>query len=128
MKKMQVSATVPEKKDAAGKVTQKKVGPFAVSVDFPTTLDEAKKMYGEEAVLSNAFANWRVTIQAGMRTAMKAGSDQTALQSKYSNAKMGVATTGQIDPTAAFTAQFRSAPPEKQAEMLKMLQAAAAGK
>jgi len=126
MKKMSLTAQVPEKKDASGKVTQKQLGPVTVSVNYAENLKEAEQMFGAEAILSNAFANWRVTLQSNIRTALKAGLDQAAIQGKLSAAKMGVATTGTVDPQAAFIAQFKSATPEKQAEMLKLLKESAA--
>lgn len=98
------------------------------SVNYAENVKEAVEMFGEEALLTNAFANWRVTIQAGIRNALTAGLEQDAIQKKFADAKMGVAVTGAVDPQAAFIAKFKSAPPEEQAKMLALLKASAAGK
>ena len=99
-----------------------------ISVNYAETVEEAVQMFGEEALLTNAFANWRVTLQAGIRSALASGLEQDAIQKKFADAKMGVAVTGAVDPQAAFIAKFKSAPPEEQAKMLALLKASAAGK
>ena len=117
-------------KEISAKVPAKDGNPemaATVFVDYPETLKEAKEWTTEEAMLSNGFANWRVTIQSGIRTGLKGGMTPEALQEKYAQAKMGVAATGgKVDAQAAFIAKFKSATPEKQAEMLAALKAAAA--
>lgn len=126
MKKVTIEATVPEKKDATGKVVQKGVS-GNLTVEYAETLDEAKKVYGEEAVLTNAFANWRVTLQAALRSAMKRGETPEQYQTRLGVAKMGIANTGaKVDPVQAYLARFASATPEQQKKMLAELQARAA--
>jgi hypothetical protein len=128
MKKEKVSALVPEKKDASGKVLQKQLGPVEVEVQYAETLAEAEKLFGAEAVLSNAFANWRVTLQANIRGALKRGEDPSVIKSRLSAAKMGVAQAGvKVDPEAAFRAKFVSATPEEQKRMIEQLKKMAAG-
>lgn len=123
MKKVSVEATVPANKEKGVKEMK-----AAISVNYAETVAEALKMFGEEAVLSNAFANWRVTLQANIRGGLKRGETPEAIQKRLAEAKMGVAATGaRVDPQTAFIAQFKSATPEKQAEMLKMLKNAAQG-
>lgn len=117
-----IEATVPGKDGAPGKSA-------SLTVNYAETIKEALEMYGEEAVLSNAFANWRVTLQANMRAGIKKGETQEQIQSRLGSAKMGVASTGaKVDPVQAYLAQFASATPEKQKEMLAELQKRAAKK
>ena len=123
----EVSAKVPEKKDAEGTVTQVALGPVTVFVDYPETVDEAKGWCSEEALLSNAFANFRVNpIQSGIRAGLKAGLDQDQIQTKLGQAVMGIAQVGaRVDPETAFIAKFKTATPEDQAQMLQKLRDAA---
>jgi len=131
MKKVQVVAQVPEKKDKEGKITQKALGPATVEVDYGETAEESIKMFGDEPMNSNAFANWRVTLQSNIRSNLKAGLDLKAIQTKLGQAKMGVAQAGvKIDPVQAYIARFASETPEGQQKMLAELKnrAAEAGK
>lgn len=127
--KLTVEARVPEKKDASGKVTQVAIGPFTIDVNTGVTAAECISLFGDEAVKSNADANWTVTLQSNMRSGMKKGESQAALQARLGAAKMGVAMKGvHVDPVQAYLAQFASATPDKQREMLAELQARAAKK
>jgi len=128
MKKIAVSALVPEKKDAQGKVVSAQLGPVTVEVPFAETMKEAGEMYGEEAVLTNAFANWRVTLQANIRGALKRGEGAEAIAARLSTAKMGVAVTGgKVDAEAAFKAKFLAATPEGRKAMIEQLRKLAQG-
>jgi len=129
MKDLQVQATVPERKDASGKVIQPTVGPFTIAVKTGDNAAEMIQMFGDEAVKSNAESNWTVTLQSAMRTGMKKGETQEQLQARLGSAKMGVTIKGvKVDPVQAYLAQFASATPEKQKEMLAELQKRAAKK
>ena len=129
MEKLIVEANVPEKKDKDGKVIQKAIGPFQVSVDTGTTAAEQIQLFGDKAVKSNADANWVVTLQSNMRSNMKKDQTNAQIQAALAGAKMGVAVKGaKIDPIQAYMAMFATATPEKQKEMLKELSAKAAAK
>ena len=94
----------------------------SVTVNYGETAEESIAMFGADAVNSNAFANWRVTLQANIRGALKRGEAPESIAARLSGAKMGVAATGaKIDPVQAYLAAFQNATPEKQAEMLKEL-------
>ena len=124
MKSVVVDAKVPANKE---KGTEELVG--AVTVNYAENIAEAVEMFGEEAILSNALANWKVTLQGNIRSGLRKGETAEALGKRLSSAKMGVAQTGgRVDPIQAYLASFQSATPEKQQEMLKELQARAAKK
>jgi len=98
-----------------------------ILVNFAETVEEAVQMFGEEAVLSNAFANWRVTLQSNIRAKIKSGMDQVAIQLALADAKMGIAVTGtKADPIAIYMMKFKTSTPEVQAQMLEGLKAQAA--
>lgn len=119
MKDVNIEATVPGKDGASDKSA-------TIGVKYAETLEEAKAMYGEEAVLSNAFANWRVTIQGNIRSGIKRGETQEQLQARLGDAKMGVAQAGaRVDPVQGFLAKFASSTPEEQAKMLAEIKARA---
>ena len=129
MEKLSVTAMVPEKKDAQGNVTRKQIGPFTIEVDTGSTVEELKAMFGDKAIKSNAEGNWTVTLQANMRAGMLKGETQEQLQARLGTSKMGIAVRGaKVDPVQAYLAQFSSATPEKQKEMLAELQKRAAAK
>lgn len=124
MKEVSVSAQVPANEEKGIKEMY-----ATVNVNYAETLDEAKAMFGEEAILTNAFANWRVTLQSNIRSALKRGESPEAIAARLKDAKMGVAqSSGKVDPVQAYLAMFQSATPEKQAQMLKDLQKKASAK
>lgn len=94
----------------------------SVSVQYAETTKEAVEMFGEEAILSNALANWKVTIQGNIRSGLRRGEKPEALSARLTTAKMGIAQAGvKVDPVQAYLAMFQGATPDKQAEMLKEL-------
>ena len=123
----EVTAQVPEKKNAEGEIVQVLLGPVTVLVDFPESFEEALSWCTEEAMLSNGWANFKVSpIQAGIRNMLKAGGSQESIQEALGKTVMGVARTGgKVDVKASFVAQFKMATPEGQAELLTMLRDAA---
>ena len=128
MLQKEVTAQVPEKKNDEGEVTQAALGPATIILNYPESMEEAVEMYSDEAILSNAFRNWAVTIQSNIRSSLKAGLTVEQIQDKLGTAVMGVASVGgRVDAQTAFIAKFKMATPEKQGEMLEMLRDAAAG-
>ena len=126
MVQKEIEAKVPAKVNAEDPSKSTLEMSAVIVVNYADSLDEALDMYGEEAVLTNAFANWRVTIQAGIRSALKSGLTAEQIQAKYADAKMGVAATGgRVDAQTAFIAKFKMATPEGQAAMLELLKEAA---
>lgn len=126
MGKINVVATVPEKKDEKGVIIQKAIGPYTIGVECPDSVADMVKMFGEEAVKANAIANWTITLQGNMRVGMKKGETQAQVQTRLGNAKMGVVQKGvKIDPEQAFISMFENADPTKQAEMLAQLKSKA---
>lgn len=113
MKDMQVTAKVPAD---AQKGTKELIG--SVIVKAPETAEEAIKMFGGEAVLSNALGNWVVTLQSTVRAGLRRGEDAKALQARLSGSKMGVtASKAIIDPKQAWLAQYQAATPEERKKM-----------
>lgn len=99
----------------------------AVVVNFGETAEESIEMFGGESVNSNAFANWRVTVQAGIRRGHEAGKTDEQIMDEFANAKMGVAVAGgRVDPIQASLAKFKTMNKEEQAGYLEKLRAAAA--
>lgn len=128
MKALVVEAKVPEKKEG-DKVIAKQIGPVSITVQTGETATEMIKMFGEDAVKSNANANWVVTLQSNIRSRLKKGETAEQIQAALGSAKMGVAVAGsKVDPIQAYLAMFATASPEKQKEMLKELQTKAAAK
>jgi len=120
--KLTVTARVPANKEKG----TDELGPATISVNTGESAGEMLKMFGDEPVKTNAHANWIVVLQAGIRSALRAGLDQASIQAKLGAAKMGVAQArGIVDPQQAYLALFQSATPEKQAEMIKELTAKA---
>jgi hypothetical protein len=129
MKPVAIAAKVPAK-DGKPELTA------TINVNFPDVEADAKKamaeaiqVYGEKAILTNAFANWRVTLQSNIRGGLEKGETAAQIQARLADAKMGVATAGvKVDPKQAFLAQFASATPEQQKALLAELQSAAGKK
>lgn len=123
----EASAQVPEKKDLEGKIAQQALGPASIVINYPESFEEANEMFGEEAVLSNAFANWKVVLQSGIRSALKSGLTPDQIQAKLGSSVMGVAQVGgKVNIVDSFAAKFAMSTPEKQAELLDMLRERAA--
>jgi len=125
MSSMTVTAQVP----ANEKKGTPQLGPCTITVQTGKDAKEMIGLFGDEAVKSNAEANWIVTLQSNVRAGLKKGETPEQIQARLASAKMGVAQKGaKTDPVQAYLAQFGSATPEKQKEMLAELQKRAAKK
>ena len=123
--KLSVTAQVPENK-AKG---TPQLGPVTVVVSTGKDAKEMVSLFGDEAVKSNADANWKVTLQSNIRAGLKRGETADQIQARLKDAKMGVAQVGaKVDPVQAYLAQFQMATPEEQKKMLAELEKRAAGK
>lgn len=113
-----VTAKVPANKE---KGTAEQVA--SITVQWPEDITEAVAMLGEEAILTNAFANWRVTLQGNIRSGLKKGETGKSIASRLAGAKMGIASSGgTVDPIQAFVAMFQNSTPDRQKELLNDLE------
>lgn len=116
---------MPEVKEISAKSPKMERETLAV-INYGATIDESVEMFGAEAVNSNAFANWRVTLQAIIRRGHLAGKSDEDIQAELASAKMGVAVSGgSVDPIQASLAKFKLMSPEEQGEYLEKLRQAA---
>jgi hypothetical protein len=123
--KLQVTAKVPANKEKG----TPELGPCPIEVTTGATAAEMIQMFGDEAVKSNADANWVVTLQGNIRSGLKKGETPEQIQARLRDAKMGVSVKGvSVDPVQAYLARFQSATPEEQKKMLAELQKRAAAK
>ena len=127
--KLSITAQVPAKEAKGDKPATPQLGPVTISVTTGKTAKELIELFGDEAVLTNATANWTVTLQGNVRSGLKKGETQETLQARLGGAKMGVASKGvKVDPVDAYRALFQGATPQEQQKMLQDLQKRAAGK
>lgn len=122
--KRTVTATLPSKKDVKGREQAKTA---TITINDGETATEQVKMFGEEAVKSNASGHWDVTLQAAIRRGLAAGKTQEQIQQELASARMGVKVkSAPVDPQQAFLAMFATMTPEQQAAEIKKLQKRAA--
>lgn len=130
MKKVTIVAKVPaNEKKGTKELTAAIDIPFVdLEGDPKKAMAEAVQMYGEKALLSNAFANWRVTLQGNIRSGLLRGEEPADLQARLGASKMGVATAGaKVDIEKAYLAKAMSATPEERAKMIERLKQVARG-
>lgn len=126
---VEIGAKVPAKDGKPEKKASIKVTYVDVDADPKKAMAEAIQMFGEKAILTNAFANWRVTLQSNIRSGLERGETAEQLQARLGSAKMGVAQAGVRAATMTVEqqiAQFAAMTPEAQAAFIKQLQAKAA--
>lgn len=116
--KLSISAQVPENKEKG----TPQLGPATVVVETGETAAESIKMFGDEAVKSNSDANWIVTVQNNIRSGLRRGETQEQMQARLGDAKMGVAQKGvKVDSLAIWKAEFATATPDRQKQMIAEL-------
>lgn len=114
MKDLAVTAKVP----ANEKNNTPQLGPATITVKAPENIEEAVKMFGGEAVLSNALANWVVTLQGNIRSALNRKEALPTMQARLGAAKMGVAAAkAAMDPKQAWLAAYQAATPAERKKM-----------
>ena len=118
MEKMTATAKVPANKEKG----TAELGPCTITVDTGKDAAEMIQMFGQEAVKSNADANWIVTLQSNIRAGLKKGEKVEQIQARLGTAKMGIAQKGiKVDPIQAYLATFQSSTPDEQKKMLAEL-------
>ena len=123
--KMSVTAKVPANKEKG----TAELGPASISVITGATAKEMIEMFGDEAVKTNAQANWTVALQSAIRSGLKKGETPEQIQVRLGTAKMGISVKGAtVDPKQAYEASFMSMSSEEQIAEIKKLQARAAEK
>lgn len=96
---------------------------FVGSYDFGDSLEAMVKKFGEEVVRTNARASMVITAQSVVRRGIKAGKNDAEIQDILTAWKPGVQAAAISDPLGALERAFAAATPEKQAELLKAVQA-----
>ena len=118
---------MPEVKEVQAKSPKLDRETLAI-VNYGENVEESIAMFGADAVNSNAWANWKVTIQAAIRRGHEAGKTDEQIVAELEVAKMGVAVSGAaVDPIQASLAKFKLMNSEEQADYLEKLREAAAG-
>lgn len=93
-----------------------------VEKDPKAALAEAVAQFGEKAILSNAKANWVITLQGNMRSRLKKGQSAEQIQADLGNAKMGVAVAKvAADPKANAIAFMKTLTPEQRKAFIQEL-------
>jgi hypothetical protein len=100
-----------------------------LTVQFPdmdkdpdAALGEAVKSFGSKAILSNAKANWVITLQGNIRSRLKKGQSNEQIQADLGSAKMGVAIAKvAADPKANAIAFMKTLTPEQRKAFIQEL-------
>lgn len=94
-----------------------------ISIQAAETAAEAIQAFGDQAVISNANANWIITVQSAIRRLLKTGVKPEDIQAKLGGVKMGVAIERVAgDPKVAMISKFAAMSPEEKAAFIKELQ------
>lgn len=114
-----------EQKEITGKVIKdgEIVSAAVAYVNFGETAEESIEMFGDEAVNTNAFANWKITARSTIVRMLKAGKSEEEVQKVMSDAKMGIQTsTGTTDPIMASLAKFKMMSGDEQDDFQALLE------
>jgi len=117
MEKIKVTARIPANKEKGIKEQT-----MTVEVPFASTAEEAIKAYGDQAVLTNARANAVVSIQALMRSRMRAGKTAEEIAKELAEYKMGVSMRKTSDPIETTLKKAENMSDEQLAALIAKLQ------
>ena len=93
-----------------------------IDADPKAALAEAVAQFGEKAILSNAKANWVITLQGNMRSRLKKGQSSEQIQADLGTSKMGVAAAKvAADPKANAIAFMKTLTPEQRKAFIQEL-------
>jgi len=114
---------MPKKVEVAAKGSTKEVVATAYVMAGETAM-ESIELFGDEAVNSNAIANWKITVRGALNRYLKAGKTPEEAVKMVENAKMGISLERVSDPKAALMASWSSMSDEARKELLAELKAA----
>ena len=117
---------MPTQMEVTARLGKAEGAPSATAyVQTAETAKEAIELFGDEAVVSNANANWRITLQGAIRRYLKAGKTSKEIQELLKSAKMGVTLERVSDPKAALLAKWGTMSEAERQELLAALKKAA---
>jgi len=106
----------------AGKDADAKSATIVLSV--PETLDEARQIYGDEPILTNAMSAFVVDEQARIRANLKSGMSADEIQAARADDKMGVKLPrAAADPTTRIKSDWDKIPADVKKQLLAELKA-----
>lgn len=101
---------------------------YTANYDFGDGLQDAVNRFGEEVVFTNFRKAARISLQALVRTSLKAGLAEDKIAEKVASWKPGVSTRGPgKSKIEKVTDLFSSLSPEAKAEFIAKLRAEMAG-
>lgn len=88
----------------------------AVGYDFGDDLNDMTAKFGDEVVFTNARANMKIVLQAGLRRCLEDGKDYNDYANRWIPGVQ--TTTGITDPVAAMKAKFANMTDEERMAFL----------
>jgi len=93
----------------------------AVQFDFGDNVEDMINKWGGDVTFTNAQANMKIVLQAGLRRCLEKGTDPVAYATAF---KPGVQSVGAaVDPVIAMKAKFATMSVEEKTAFLKELKA-----